>query len=149
MSKTASEVQRGRGGRIWRAWDAIRRDRSRLPNLELVDWFVGAGGRISSKEMTLLGLLNFEPNLGAIPARWAEVVQLVNARIISKFDCLAVRSELSPRDVHFLEAAEGWLELGRWHDADVELDEISAVVQEHPDVLFLRIGSGLNPDCSL
>ena len=35
-------------------------------------------------------------------------------------------------------AAEGWLELGDWHSANAELDNITAERRAHPDVLEVR-----------
>jgi tetratricopeptide (TPR) repeat protein len=46
--------------------------------------------------------------------------------------------ELSPPDSHHLRAAQGWLELGDHLEADKELDEISAELRVHPDVLEVR-----------
>lgn len=45
---------------------------------------------------------------------------------------------LEPPDSHFLNAAEGWLELGCPSDADQELDKIDLSLHSHPDVLKLR-----------
>jgi hypothetical protein len=46
--------------------------------------------------------------------------------------------ELLPPDVHYLNAAIGWLGLGRRDYALVELQNISAENQRHPDVLEAR-----------
>lgn len=40
--------------------------------------------------------------------------------------------------LHF-EAAQGWLELGDWEAANDELDELSPLIQTHPDVLQVRV----------
>lgn len=48
------------------------------------------------------------------------------------------RRLLEPPDSHFLNAAEGWLDLGCPVDADQELDHIAQHLQSHPDVLKLR-----------
>ncbi len=42
-----------------------------------------------------------------------------------------------PNDLH-LQAAQGWLELGNHIEADAELDNITATLRSHPDVLELR-----------
>jgi len=47
---------------------------------------------------------------------------------------------LELQDRRFLEAAEGWLELGNWREAGVELDQISPEIQGHPLVLRTRWG---------
>ena len=46
--------------------------------------------------------------------------------------------KIEPPDIHYLNAAIGWLELGRRDDALVELQNISAENQRHPDVLEAR-----------
>jgi tetratricopeptide (TPR) repeat protein len=46
--------------------------------------------------------------------------------------------ELEPPDSHYLNAAIGWLGLGRRDDAKAELELISAENQRHPDVLEAR-----------
>ena len=46
--------------------------------------------------------------------------------------------KLEPPDSHYLNAAIGWLGLGCVADAQVELDQISPVCQQHPDVLDIR-----------
>ncbi|MGD0351296.1 MAG: tetratricopeptide repeat protein [Verrucomicrobiota bacterium] len=45
---------------------------------------------------------------------------------------------LEPPDSHHLDAAVGWLGLGRADDARTELDLISAAQQQHPAVLDMR-----------
>ena len=45
---------------------------------------------------------------------------------------------LEPPDSHHLNAAIGWLGLGRADDARTELDSISAAQQQHPAVLDVR-----------
>jgi len=45
---------------------------------------------------------------------------------------------LEPPDSHHLDAAIGWLGLGRADDARTELDLVSAAQQQHPDVLDVR-----------
>jgi predicted Zn-dependent protease len=37
-----------------------------------------------------------------------------------------------------VQAAEGWLELGTWTEANAELDEITPAMRAHPDVLAMR-----------
>ncbi len=49
-------------------------------------------------------------------------------------------SRLEPQDIIRLRAAEGWLELGNYAEADAELDNISAKLRAHPDVLKARWG---------
>ena len=44
----------------------------------------------------------------------------------------------SPADVHYLNAAEGWLELGNHLEADIELDNITPQLRAHPLVLQMR-----------
>lgn len=46
--------------------------------------------------------------------------------------------QLEPPDSHYLNAAIGWLGLGRRGDAKAELELISAENQRHPDVLEAR-----------
>lgn len=41
-------------------------------------------------------------------------------------------------DIHFLNAAIGWLELGDHTEAKVELERISFLTRYHPDVLLVR-----------
>jgi tetratricopeptide (TPR) repeat protein len=45
---------------------------------------------------------------------------------------------LEPPDLHFLNAAMGWLALGCRDDAQAELERISPEHQPHPDVLEVR-----------
>jgi tetratricopeptide (TPR) repeat protein len=45
---------------------------------------------------------------------------------------------LEPPDRFRLSAAEGWLELGNLAEAQTELEQISAPLQDHPDVLEVR-----------
>jgi len=42
------------------------------------------------------------------------------------------------QDRRQLKAAEGWLELGNWVEANEELEQITAEFRAHPSVLFLR-----------
>jgi len=42
-------------------------------------------------------------------------------------------------DRRHLEAAEGWLELGNWHEANEELEGIASQLRAHPDVLRMRV----------
>jgi thioredoxin-like negative regulator of GroEL len=44
---------------------------------------------------------------------------------------------LSRKDLRHLKAAEGWLELGNWREADREVNCIKQDRWTHPDVLFL------------
>jgi tetratricopeptide (TPR) repeat protein len=46
---------------------------------------------------------------------------------------------LSHPDSHRLNAAEGWLELGDWLEANEELENIAPQNRAHPDVLKLRV----------
>ena len=46
--------------------------------------------------------------------------------------------DLSPQDQQHLQAADGWLGLGNWHEANEELERISPALRSHPDVLFIR-----------
>jgi tetratricopeptide (TPR) repeat protein len=45
---------------------------------------------------------------------------------------------LGPPDLFFLQAAEGWFELGNLDEANNELEQISSRKRTHPDVLRLR-----------
>src|SRR2546422_8748337 len=54
---------------------------------------------------------------------------------LSKSACM---NALSQPDRQHLQAAEGWLELGNWLEANEELDRIEAKMRAHPDVLFMR-----------
>ena len=44
-----------------------------------------------------------------------------------------------PPNSHHLQAAEGWLELGNWHESNEELEQIAPELRSHPDVLKLRV----------
>jgi len=46
--------------------------------------------------------------------------------------------ELEPPDLHHLNAAEGWIGLSSYSDAEHELEQLSADVQSHPEVLRVR-----------
>jgi predicted Zn-dependent protease len=46
---------------------------------------------------------------------------------------------MSPADRRHLRAAEGWLELGTWHEANEELERIAPLMRAHPDVLRMRV----------
>jgi len=46
--------------------------------------------------------------------------------------------KLSLSDQRFLDAAEGWLVLGNWHEANEELEQITPEMRAHPLVLRLR-----------
>jgi predicted Zn-dependent protease len=46
---------------------------------------------------------------------------------------------VTPRDHHHLRAAQGWLELGNWREANAELENITPQQRAHPDVLRLRV----------
>jgi predicted Zn-dependent protease len=43
-----------------------------------------------------------------------------------------------PKDKHHFEAAQGWLELGNWVEANEELESLSFKVKVHPEVLAIR-----------
>lgn len=45
---------------------------------------------------------------------------------------------LEPPDIHHVNAAQGWLELGNVTEAQAELERISAERQAHPAVLHVR-----------
>ena len=45
---------------------------------------------------------------------------------------------LQPPDAHHLQAAQGWLELGNWQEANAELENITPELRVHPDVLRIR-----------
>lgn len=51
---------------------------------------------------------------------------------------MAEVDSLPTSDLHHLVAAQGWLELGNHLEADSELDNITASLRIHPDVLDLR-----------
>lgn len=44
----------------------------------------------------------------------------------------------STQDRRHLLAAEGWLELGNWNEANEELEQIAAEMRGHPDVVEMR-----------
>ena len=46
--------------------------------------------------------------------------------------------DFSTQDRRYLLAAEGWLELGNWNEANKELDQIAAEMRGHPDVIEMR-----------
>jgi predicted Zn-dependent protease len=41
-------------------------------------------------------------------------------------------------DQRHLDAADGWLGLGNWREANEELEEITPLMRAHPSVLFVR-----------
>ena len=43
--------------------------------------------------------------------------------------------ELSTSDNRYLDAAQGWLGLGNWLEANEELERITTSMRAHPDVL--------------
>ena len=45
---------------------------------------------------------------------------------------------LTITDLHHLNAAQGWLELGDWQSANDELENIAPQLRAHPDVLKMR-----------
>jgi len=45
---------------------------------------------------------------------------------------------LEPPDLYHLQAAVGWLELGKHIEANEELEKIAAQLRAHPDVLKVR-----------
>ncbi len=47
-------------------------------------------------------------------------------------------NKLTHPDSFHLQAAQGWLELGNWLEANAELENISPQVRAHPDVLQVR-----------
>jgi predicted Zn-dependent protease len=49
-----------------------------------------------------------------------------------------VKQKLEPPDTHHLSAAIGWLELGLSAEARAELGQVTAAMQDHPDVLEAR-----------
>ena len=51
---------------------------------------------------------------------------------------VVIQKELGPPAVHYLSAAEGWLELGNVTEAMMELASIPADLQDHYEVLHLR-----------
>lgn len=50
----------------------------------------------------------------------------------------AIMQKLEPPDSHYLNAAQGWMELGLPAEAAAELEQISPALQRHPDVLETR-----------
>jgi predicted Zn-dependent protease len=46
--------------------------------------------------------------------------------------------KLEPPNTHYLNAAQGWLELGDVTEAGAELDQLAAELQKHPEVLEMR-----------
>jgi len=46
--------------------------------------------------------------------------------------------KLEPPEIHHLNAAQGWLELGNPAEAAAELDRIAPTIQRHPEVLETR-----------
>jgi tetratricopeptide (TPR) repeat protein len=46
---------------------------------------------------------------------------------------------LDSSDSHHLSAAEGWIGLGNWQQANSELEKIAPGFQAHPDVLEIRL----------
>jgi tetratricopeptide (TPR) repeat protein len=53
-------------------------------------------------------------------------------------DVITVMDPLAPPDTHHLTAAQGWIELGNYVEADAELDKIAQEFRAHPDVLGVR-----------
>jgi len=51
---------------------------------------------------------------------------------------MATSEKLSLGDNRHLEAAQGWLGLGNWQEANKELELISAAMRVNPDVLLVR-----------
>lgn len=47
-------------------------------------------------------------------------------------------SNFELRDLRYLEAAQGWLGLGNWFEANEELERITPRMRAHPDVLTVR-----------
>lgn len=45
---------------------------------------------------------------------------------------------LDSPDIHHLRAAQGWLGLGNWREANEELEKIAPALRAHPDVLEVR-----------
>ena len=56
--------------------------------------------------------------------------------------CRSILAEVKfdQQDQHHLQAAEGWLGLGDWREANEELEQIQAGLRAHPDVLVVRWG---------
>ena len=49
-------------------------------------------------------------------------------------------AHFSLQDKRHFEAAQGWLGLGNWQEANEELEKITPQLKAHPEVLALRIG---------
>ena len=47
-------------------------------------------------------------------------------------------NDLTGHDLHSLRAAQGWAELGNYHEASAELENITAALRSHPDALEVR-----------
>ena len=45
---------------------------------------------------------------------------------------------IDPPDLHYLRAAQGWLELGNLYEANAELENIAPEMRLHPDVLEIQ-----------
>src|SRR5262245_36922608 len=56
-------------------------------------------------------------------------------------ECKSLVKPLEPPNSHYLNAAQGWLELGDCQSALDELEFIDKVMQSHPDVLSVRCDS--------
>jgi hypothetical protein len=54
------------------------------------------------------------------------------------YDVMIRPKEVKAPDLHFLNAAKGWLGLGSYQDAQHEVDRINYWVRFHPDVLIVR-----------
>jgi predicted Zn-dependent protease len=52
--------------------------------------------------------------------------------------CKVFRLKIEPPDLHHVNAAQGWLELGDFAEARVELEQIAKELDSHPEVLELR-----------
>jgi predicted Zn-dependent protease len=51
-----------------------------------------------------------------------------------------VNAELGYPDKRHLDAAEGWLGLGNWSEANAEMENIAPRLRAHPEVLRVRYG---------
>jgi predicted Zn-dependent protease len=51
----------------------------------------------------------------------------------------SIMQRLKHPDSAHLEAAQGWLELGNWLEANEELERIAPLLREHHDVLRMRV----------
>jgi predicted Zn-dependent protease len=51
---------------------------------------------------------------------------------------MAANAELTGDNLHSLRAAQGWAELGNFHEANEELESITASLRSHPDALEVR-----------